>query len=102
MLAEGEMVTAVIDFGASTIMGDRRLDPLTAAIYLTPPITPTATARDRSVAQEWLVAHHLAEHYEAAQDWIAAYWSFAQDDPAVYQWSRAILVSRNHRCEGVN
>ena len=31
MLAEGERITAVLDFGASSIMGDRRLDPLTAA-----------------------------------------------------------------------
>jgi hypothetical protein len=99
MLADGETVTAVIDFGASTIMGDRRLDPLTAAIYLTPPITPTATDRDRSVAREWLVAHELAALYGAAQDWIAAYWSFAHDDPDVYQWCRAILVDRNHRRE---
>ena len=68
-------------------MGDRRLDPLTAAIYLHPLIMPTAMDDDRSVAREWLVAHHLAEYCEAAQDWIAAYWSFAQDDPDVFQWS---------------
>lgn len=92
MLAEGGVITAVIDFGASSIIGDRRLDPLTAAAYLAPSITPPATDRDRSVAQEWLVACDLADFYTAVQDWIAAYWSFAKDDISLYRWCRTILV----------
>ncbi len=92
MLADGEIVTAVIDFGASSIMGDRRLDPLTAAAYLSPSITPTSTKRDRSVAQEWLVARGLADYYDAVRDWIAAYWSFARDDISLYRWCQSILV----------
>ena len=92
MLAEGETVTAVLDFGAPSIMGDRRLDPLTAAIYLAPPITPEATDTDRSVAQEWLSARSLSHLYTAAQDWVAAYWSFARGDISLYRWCREILL----------
>lgn len=54
VLAVGTTITAVIDFGATTVVGDRRLDPLASAIYLTPEITPTATNRDRDVAYSWL------------------------------------------------
>ncbi len=92
MLVEDGIITAVIDFGASAIMGDRRLDPLTAAVYLTPLITPTATNRDQLVAQEWLAACGLAGLYVAVQDWIASYWSFARDDINLYRWCRTILV----------
>jgi hypothetical protein len=92
MLAESGAITAVIDFGAPSMLGDRRLDPLTAAIYLDPAITPTATEADRSIAQDWLVARGLARHYWAVQNWIAAYWSFATDDISLYRWCRKILV----------
>jgi len=92
MLAEDGVVTAVLDFGTSLIIGDRRLDPLTAAAYLTRAITPTATGRDRAVAQEWLIANSLADLFPAARSWIAAYWSFARDDPAVYSWCRSVLL----------
>ena len=84
--------TAVLDFGASVIIGDRRLDPLTAAVYLTPAITPTAIQEDHVVAQEWLAVQGLASYYTAAQNWIAAYWSFATDDISLYRWCRKILV----------
>ncbi len=92
MLAEGENITAVIDFGVAAIIGDRRLDPLTAAVYLTPAITPGATNRDRSAAQEWLVVNGLADLYPPVQNWIAAYWSFAKDDLDLYQWCETILI----------
>ena len=55
-------------------------------------VNPAGTSRVQSVAQEWLVACSLADLYAAAQDWIAAYWSFARDDISVYRWCRAILV----------
>lgn len=92
MLAAGREITAVLDFGASCIIGDRLLDPLTAAVYLTPSITPTATEEDSTVAREWLVARGLASHYSAVQNWIAAYWSFAADDVSLSDWCRKILV----------
>ncbi len=86
MLAEGDTITAVIDFGTVSIVGDRRLDPLTAAAYLDSAITPTATAADRSVAHEWLAVHGLDELYRPARRWIAAFWSFATDDQRLSQW----------------
>ncbi len=92
MMAEGERVTAVLDFGASAIMGDRRLDPLAAAVYLAPAITPIATDRDRAVAQEWLAERALVGLCPAVERWLAAYWSFAQDDISLYQWCQMVLL----------
>jgi Ser/Thr protein kinase RdoA (MazF antagonist) len=92
MMADEDGITAVIDFGASAIMGDRRLDPLTAVVYLAPAMTPAATKQDRAAAQEWLVDRGLGDMFTAAQNWIAAYWSFAQDDIPLYQWCQAILL----------
>ncbi|NJN81496.1 MAG: phosphotransferase [Caldilineaceae bacterium] len=92
MLAQGQSITAVIDFGAATIMGDRRLDPLTAAIYLEQPITPSANDGDLAVAMRWLRDQDLAQHHTAARRWIAAYWSFATDDVALHHWCRSVLL----------
>lgn len=92
MLAQGNRVTAVLDFGASAIMGDRRFDPLTAAIYLAPAMTPEAHQQDRAVARAWLVEKGLLELFIPVQNWIAAYWSFARDDPPLYQWCQRILL----------
>lgn len=92
MLAEGETITAVLDFGVTSIIGDGRFNPLVAAIYLDPPITPPANDRDRAVAQEWLADNDLAILFEPARNWIAAYWSFAQDDIMLYRWCRSILL----------
>jgi hypothetical protein len=37
----------VIDIGASSLAGDRRLDPIASAVYLSDPhLTPTATVHD--------------------------------------------------------
>jgi aminoglycoside phosphotransferase (APT) family kinase protein len=92
MLVEGGTVTAVLDFGTVSIVGDRRLDPLAAAAYLAPLITPTATDSDLSVAREWLAGRGLDDLYEAAQRWIAAFWSIARDDLRLHQWCRSILL----------
>jgi aminoglycoside phosphotransferase (APT) family kinase protein len=88
---DGE-ITAVLDFGVVAIMGDARLDPLAAAVYLDPPITPTATGYDRQLAQDWLADHDLDHLYQPARRWLAAFWSFAQDDPPLFAWCRAVLA----------
>lgn len=93
MLAEGTTITAVLDFGPSCLIGDRRLDPLAAAVYLDPAITPTAIEADHQTAQEWLAARGLARHFTAVQNWLAAYWSFAIDDTNLYKWCQRILVA---------
>jgi hypothetical protein len=92
MLAEHGQVTAVLDFGTVSIVGDRRLDPLTAAAYLAPLITPTATDSDLRVARQWLADRGLDDLYEPALRWIAAFWSVARDDLRLHRWCRSILL----------
>lgn len=93
MLADGEQVTAVLDFGVVTLLGDRQLDPLTATAYLEPPITPEATASDQAHAREWLAAHGLEDGYLPARRWVAAYWSFVgAEDAKLEGWVRSVLA----------
>jgi hypothetical protein len=33
----------------------------------------------------------LDEWYEPARRWLAAFWSFAVDDPAVHEWCEMVL-----------
>ncbi|HSH05058.1 MAG TPA: aminoglycoside phosphotransferase family protein [Anaerolineae bacterium] len=93
VLVAGGEVTAVIDFGTVSIIGDWRLDPLTAVAYLHPLITPPATPQDRLIADEWLTEQGLAPLYDIAEQWCAAFWSwvFAFDDGNLYQWCRQVL-----------
>ena len=92
MLADGEAVTAVLDFGVVALMGDRRLDPLTAAAYLADDIARVTTDSDRAVAHEWLVARGLADLFLPAQRWCATFWSFARNDARLHQWCRSVLL----------
>ncbi|MFO7539481.1 MAG: phosphotransferase [Chloroflexota bacterium] len=94
MLAENGEITAVLDFGVVAIMGDARLDPVAAAVYLDPPITPTATEQDRQLAQEWLANQGLAHLYHPTRRWLAAFWSFAHDDPPLFAWCQAVLNNK--------
>jgi aminoglycoside phosphotransferase (APT) family kinase protein len=94
MLTDGKRITAVIDIGATSVAGDRRLDPLAAAVYLaSPDITPVATAGDLDVARGWLRNAGLDEWFEPAQRWLAAFWVFAFDDPTVMRWCRSVLLA---------
>ena len=92
VLCDGETITAILDFGATALIGDRRLDPLTAVIYLTPEITPSATEQDRLTAQRWLEAQGWANLFEPMQRWVAAYWAFASDDLELHAWCRRVLL----------
>lgn len=91
VLAAGTTITAVIDFGLTCAVGDRRLDPLAAVVYLTPAITPTADDRDRAVARSCLVDLGLDGWFDATQRWLAAYWAFATDDRRLHEWCLATL-----------
>jgi aminoglycoside phosphotransferase (APT) family kinase protein len=92
MLTDGERITAVLDFGATAAVGDRRLDPLAAAVYLTAPeITDAAAAGDVDIVHGWLRAAGLDDWFEPAQHWLAAFWTFALDDPRVLGWCRRVL-----------
>ena len=92
MLACGETVTAVLDFGGVAVMGDRRLEPLAAAVYLATDIARVSTDADRSEARDWLATHGLDAYFEAAQRWIAAFWSPALDDLRLHAWCRSVLL----------
>lgn len=93
MLTNGNHVTAVIDFGDTSVAGDRRLDPISAVVYLAAPeITPAATTADIEVAMGWLRAADLHQWYDPTRRWLAAFWSFAVDDPSLLQWCRRVLL----------
>jgi Phosphotransferase enzyme family len=92
-LTDGLHVTAVLDFGFTSLAGDRRLDPIASAVYLSSPaITPTATPRDADVAMAWLRTAGLAQWVEPARRWLAAYWSASVGDPTVIEWCRGVLL----------
>ena len=92
-LTDGVRITAVIDIGASSLAGDRRLDPIASAVYLSDRhVTPTATAHDMDVALAWLRTNGLAEWLEPGRRWLAAYWSFEADDPKAIAWCRDVLL----------
>jgi len=93
VLTDGVCVTAVLDIGVSSLAGDRRLDPIASAVYLSDPhVTPTATLRDADVAQAWLRTEGLAEWLDPGRRWLAAYWSFEVDDPKVIEWCCEVLL----------
>jgi aminoglycoside phosphotransferase (APT) family kinase protein len=94
MLTDGTAITAVVDFSLTSIAGDGRMNPLAAAVYLAAPdITPFATRADLDVANGWLRNAGLQDWFEPAQRWLAAYWTFAFDDPNVLRWTRSVLLS---------
>jgi aminoglycoside phosphotransferase (APT) family kinase protein len=93
MLTDGEHITAVLDIGPTSVAGDRRLDPLATALYLTSrEISPTSRPGDVDVIMSWLRCAGLEEWFEPMRRWLAAYWSFALDDLAVTAWSRSVLL----------
>jgi hypothetical protein len=51
VLTDGNEILAVIDFGPIALVGDRRLDPLTAAVYLETAFSPHGRASDHVVAR---------------------------------------------------
>lgn len=92
-LTDGVRVTAVLDIGASSLAGDRRLDPIASTVYLSDPhLTPTARAHDVEVAEAWLRTEGLAEWLEPGRRWLAAYWSFEVDNPKTIAWCSDVLL----------
>ena len=92
MLADGDRITAVLDFGPMTIGGPRHLDPAVAVAYLAPEITPTAGDEDRETARRWAIDAGIEEVLEPAERWMAAYWAGAVEDPRLQRWCRRILT----------
>ncbi|MFP3902585.1 MAG: phosphotransferase, partial [Acidimicrobiia bacterium] len=92
MLADHNRITAVLDFGPSTIGGPHDLDALTALAYLAPEITPTATAADRAIGRAWARDAGLEGAIAPAERWAAAYWTAATDDHQLRRWCARILL----------
>jgi Phosphotransferase enzyme family len=94
MLTDGAGITAVLDIGYACVAGDRRLNPLAAAVYLElrPETVPIGTARDRQVARAWLHSAGLVDLLDPARRWLAAYWAFAVDDVPLQAWCRSVLL----------
>jgi aminoglycoside phosphotransferase (APT) family kinase protein len=93
VLTDGQDFTAVIDIGSTSVAGDRRLDPLSAIVYLgSPQITPMATEADVQTALSWARQAGMAQWVEPARRWLAAFWTFAVDDPNVLSWCRHVLL----------
>jgi len=40
----------------------------------------------------WLRSAGLDQWFEPARRWLAAFWSFAVDDPFVLRWCRSVLL----------
>jgi hypothetical protein len=93
MLAAGDRISALLDFGPMTIGGPRDLDALVAVAYLAPEITPTAREGERRAARAWAEESGLAAAVAPAERWIAAYWTGAPDDERLRGWCKRILGS---------
>ena len=91
MLAEGDRITALLDFGPMTIGGPAELDALVAIAYLASEITPTADDGDRARARAWAADAGLDAAVEPAERWIASYWTAALDDPPLARWCHRVL-----------
>ena len=93
VLAEGDAITAVLDFGASSVIGDPRMEAWSAVAYLDAEISPQANDEDRQQAMAWLNARGLGEGYAQARRWLAASWSHASNDAALMAWCRRVLLA---------
>ena len=91
LLADAGRITSVLDFGTLTISGDRRLDPLNAAVYLEPAFSPSARASDRALAHQWLETKGLGPLYALTRRWLAVFWSAAVGEKRLRSWSRDVL-----------
>jgi hypothetical protein len=92
VLAEGDGVTAVLDFGPSAIIGNPDMEAWSAVAYLDAEISPQATDADRRLAMEWLAERGMVGGYAKARRWLAASWTHATDDPSLMAWCRRVLL----------
>lgn len=92
ILVDGDRVTGIVDFGGMCMSGDPRFDPLTAAIYLGAGPRSEDSWGVRATCCAWLAGANLLQWLGAAEQIVAAIWSFAQDDPVVAKWSRRVLL----------
>ena len=90
VMSDGHRITGVIDWGFGTVLADRRLNPLVAALSLR--FRTDVTEAELAVAEDWLAERGLNRHLPAVRRWLAAFWSFAiPDDPELAAWARPAL-----------
>jgi Phosphotransferase enzyme family len=74
VLAVGTTITAVINVGPTSVLGDPLLDEVSAVVYLcSSEITPSATAVDKDIARSWLRNRGHDELFDGTRRWLAAY-----------------------------
>jgi aminoglycoside phosphotransferase (APT) family kinase protein len=95
MMTDGHRVTAVVDVGLACVAGDARMNLLAAVVNLETAHTPTATSADMDTALARLSSRGLIAYLETARAWLAAFWSFAWEDPVLISWCRSVLHSRS-------
>ena len=91
LLWDNQKVSAVLDFGTGTIMGDGRLNALFAAVF----ILETDSCKTKNIRETvnlWLKDRDLLQYYKPAREMQAAYWSFVDDDGDLDQWCRQVLL----------
>lgn len=86
-----QRVSAIIDFGSATIMGDVRLNALFSAVFILS-IPKLDNEVNHKLVHGWLVAHGLNEWYKPSQKMLAALWSFVDDNDALDRWCKSILL----------
>ena len=93
VLCHDGKVTAVLDFGSTSVMGCGSFNPAIALAFLDPKITPSADNLDCNRALDWLLQRSSKAYFTAVKDWLAVYWSFcdAKDDPVLFRWCRETL-----------
>ncbi|PRY80449.1 phosphotransferase family enzyme [Yoonia maritima] len=95
VLCENGKITAVLDFGGTTIAGCASFNPIAAAAFLNPSITPAANDAGQQQANAWLDDHGFTNKRTPITKWLAAYWSFCgkNDDLPLFHCCRDILGS---------
>ncbi len=94
VLSTGTAVTAIIDFGPTTAIADRRLDALaTAAYFRIDTLRGALAPTDHPVVDDWLRRRGLLGALPAMERWLAGYWSWVGDEePELDEWCRRTLL----------
>lgn len=94
VLCENGKITAVLDFGGTTIAGCAKFNPVVAATFLDPTITPTARGSDQAFADRWLLNWGEPAAQDYIKAWLAAYWSFCgrNEELALFKWCQKTLA----------
>ncbi|MEM6889910.1 MAG: phosphotransferase [Pseudomonadota bacterium] len=93
VLCSDSKISAVLDFGSTSIAGWGLFNLATGLAFLDPETTPNVNLGDQKQAQEWLKRTRPHLPFNAIQRWLAVYWSICdvKDAPFRYPWCRKVL-----------